>query len=129
MPGGTLQTNVPMLVAHFDRVTTLYLKQYGPGNLRLGSDRDSLLSTILPNPLQDGIVQVTADGWKSYFWEGDLWLISDAPGNFSYSAPSYQFSINRGKFAGSPNADVVQESELEGDLSTYGRRGSNRRYM
>jgi hypothetical protein len=119
MPQANLQANVPMMIGHFGEVTTIYIKQYGAGNLRLGSDRDSLIATVSPAPIQDGIVQVTADGFKQYFWEGDLWIITDAAGAVVYSVPSYQYYIERGKHNGSPSARVRQESELEGDLSTY----------
>jgi hypothetical protein len=113
-----LQANVPYLAGHYEEVTTIYVKQFGPGNLRIGSDRDSLVATI-GAPIAEGIAQATADGFKQYFWEGDLWFISDAPGVVSYGAPSYQYYVQRGKNNGAPNNRVEMEAELEGDLSTY----------
>lgn len=119
MPIANLTANVPALAAHFERVTTVYIKQYGPGNLRIGSDRDSLLSTVSPAPVADGLVQITADNFKQYFWEGDLWLISDQNGAVVLGYPSDQFYIDRGKHSGSANSSVRTAGELEGDLSTY----------
>jgi hypothetical protein len=117
MAVANLQINLPMFVAHYDKVTTVEIKQYGPGNLRISSDRDSLLATI-GAPVLDGIVQVTADGFKQHFWKGDLWFMSDAAGAVVYVASEYQYTIDRGKHIQAPT-DVEVDSEFEGDLSTY----------
>lgn len=100
----TLQLNVPMFLMRFSGYGLLYIKQYGPGNLRLKGSREELLASINPLPLQDGIVQVTADGFKQYFWSGDLWAISDAPGSIVFEAPGYSFYIDRGLVGRDPNA-------------------------
>lgn len=114
-----LQVNQPTLLQHFDEVTTIYVKQYGPGNLRLHSMGDVLLQTV-SDPIPDGITQVTAsgiNGWVQYFWKGDLWTISDAAGGVAWIASAYQFYIER-QTASQP---VLTDGEIEGDLSTYGR--------
>lgn len=117
----TLQANLPMFLMHFEGYGLLYIKQYGPGNLRLKGSREELLSS-LASPIPDGIVQVTADGFKQYFWEGDLWVISDAPGSIAYEAPGYTFYIDRLGVAPDPNArGVVLQPDANID-STY-RRG------
>lgn len=90
-----LQANVPMFLVHFNGYGLLYIKQYGAGNLRLAPERERLLNTTAPLPIQDGIVQVTADGWKQYFWEGDLYVISDVAGALVWEAPGYSFTLDR----------------------------------
>jgi hypothetical protein len=110
--------NKSALLAHFEQVTTIYIKQYGAGNLRLAGNPTDLDSTI-GQAIQDGIVQVTAQGWVQYFWEGDLWWISDAAGAVVMVVPSYQFYIDRLKHRGVPNQEVMTLNEAEGDLSTY----------
>lgn len=115
-----LNANQQTLLQHFDEVTTVYVKQYGPGNLRLLPVGDTLLQTV-NDPVPDGITQVTAsgiNGWVQYFWKGDLWAISDAAGFVAWVASAYQFYIRRDVVS----ADVITEGEIEGDLSTYGRR-------
>jgi hypothetical protein len=112
-----LSQNIPMLLAHYDRITTLYIKIYSAGNLRIGHDAEQLRSTV-GLPTQDGIAQAVADGFKQYFWEGDLVVISDVAGQIAWEAPSYSFTINR-KTIGVPNEDVCLEGETEGNLSTY----------
>lgn len=117
-----LQANVPMFLIHFQGYGMLYIKQYGPGNLRMKGNREDLLNSIAPLPIQDGIVQVTADGFKQYFWSGDLWVISDAPGSIVYEAPGYQFYIDRLTTLPDPNAaDTQLQSDANID-STYRRR-------
>lgn len=109
------------LLGHFKQITTIYIKQYGPGNLRLAGNPTDLDSTI-GAAIQDGIAQVTAsgiNGWVQYFWEGDLWWISDAAGAVVMVAPSYAFYIKRGVSVNSPGESVDTDGEAEGNLSTY----------
>jgi hypothetical protein len=113
-----LQTNQPQLVMTFEKLTTIYIKQYGPGNLRFGPVREDLLNS-LGNAVQDGISQATADSFKQYFWEGDLWIISDAPGAVVVIAASYSFYIDRGAHGSAPNEGVSTDNENLGNLSTY----------
>jgi hypothetical protein len=111
-----LQTNLPVLIASFERLTTVYVKQYGPGNLRICSNREDLTNTVGAT-VQDGIAQATANGWQQYFWEGDLWLISDQAGAVVIILPSYQFYIDRGLHGSSPNVGVATPGA--NNLSTY----------
>lgn len=116
-----LQQNVPMLVGHYDGVVTIYVKQYGAGNLRLGNDRESLLNgvNLAPGQIVDGIPQVTAAGIQQYFWSGDLWLITDAAGPVMVQAPAYTSYINRIRGRSAPPSDFTLPSEIKGNLSTY----------
>lgn len=89
----------PALLATFKYPVTVYIKQYGPGNLRLAPTFDELNNTISigPGQVADGIVQVTADGWKQYFFgPGDLWAVSDAPGQVVWECWPYEFYVSRG---------------------------------
>ena len=114
----TLQANIPQNIVQIKGYGLLYIKQYGAGNLRIAPDRESLVNTVAPLPVQDGIVQVTADGWKQYFWSGDVWLISDVTGIAVYLAPGNTFFIDRG-FRLDPNlpqSDIVADALID---STY----------
>jgi len=117
-----LALNTPMLVGHYDGVVAINIKQYGAGNLRLSTDRESLLQNVGPNSapgaIQDGITQATADGFKTWFWSGDLWLISDVSGPVCLLAPAYTSFINRLKSSAQPS-DFTLPSEAEGNLATY----------
>lgn len=117
----TLQAGIPTLVTSFDAVVTLYVRQYGAGNLRLGSDRESLLQgvNLAPGAIVDGIPQAAADGKQQYFWSGDLWLITDVTGPVMFIAPGVNFYIDRSHGRRTPPADVQIETEIEGNLSTY----------
>lgn len=116
-----LQANLPTgPVIHVDGVITIYVRQYGAGNLRLGMNREDLIQgvSLAPGQIVDGIPQAAAQGIVQYFWSGDLWLITDAAGPVMVLAPAYQAYINRLKGRGMP-ADFVLPSENEGNLSTY----------
>jgi len=110
--------NKAVLLGHFERITTVYIKQYGPGNLRIAGNPSDLETTI-GAATQDGIVIVTANGFQQFFWEGDLWAISDAAGAIVIVVPSYSFFIDRGRHGGSPNEEISTFNEAEGNLSTY----------
>ena len=116
-----LQANVPMLIGSFDGVVTVYVRQYGAGNLRLGVNKEDLLQgvALAPGQVVDGIPQAAADGVKQYFWSGDLWLISDAAGPVMVLAPAQAFYIDRSNGTQTKPADVSLPSETIGDLSTY----------
>lgn len=116
-----LQANVPLLIGSYNGVVSIYVKQYGPGNLRLSSDRESLVTgagTNAPGQIVDGIPQATAQGVVQYFWSGDLWVISDQNGPAMIQAPAYQAYVARigGK---SLPSDFQMPSEEDGNLSTY----------
>jgi hypothetical protein len=116
-----LQTNIPSgPVIHVDGVVTIYVRQYGAGNLRLGMNREDLIQgvNLAPGQIVDGIPQTAAQGIVQYFWSGDLWMISDVQGPVMVLAPAYQAYINRLKNQGMP-ADFVLPSEVDGNLSTY----------
>jgi hypothetical protein len=119
-----LQQNVPMgPIIYFRGVITIYVKQYGAGNLRLGMNREDLVQGInlAPGAIVDGIPQAAADNGGrpvQYFWSGSLWLISDAAGPVMVLAPAYTAYIDRLKAAQQPS-DFLSPSEDEGDLSTY----------
>lgn len=116
-----LQANVPLLIGSYNGVVSIYVKQYGPGNLRLGSDRESLVTgagTNAPGQIVDGITQATAQGFQQYFWSGDLWVISDQNGPASILAPAYQAYVSRIGAKSLP-ADFSMPSEEDGNLSTY----------
>jgi hypothetical protein len=117
-----LQANVPMLIGHYDGVVSVYVRQYGAGNLRLGSNFDALLNTSpinqAPGQVVDGIPQAAADGVKQYFWSGDLFVISDVAGPVMIIAPAYQFLVDRNQGTRQPPADITIELE-GGNLSTY----------
>lgn len=118
MAGRQLSVNIPSLLGSYERVTTVYIKQYGAGNLRIATRQEDLLTTV-GQTWQEGIAQATVDGWKQYFWEGDLWVISDAAGIVAWLDPSYQYNVRRGSKQRSPIEDVIIEGDIEGDLSTY----------
>jgi hypothetical protein len=116
----TLQQNVPMgPIVHFDGVITIYVRQYGTGNLRLGMNREDLVQGInlAPGAIVDGIPQAAANGIQQYFWSGDLWLISDQSGPVMVIAPAYSLQIDRlqGK-RGLPADDYIPD---DGGLATY----------
>jgi hypothetical protein len=115
-----LQANLPVLISHFDGVVTIYVRQYGAGNLRITNDRESALNgtSLAPGQIVDGIPQAAAQGVQQYFWSGDLWLISDVSGPVMVQAPAYTSYVQRLKGAASP-ADFTLPSEREGNLSTY----------
>ncbi|SRR6266581_3088313 len=118
-----LAANQFMYLAHFDQMTLIYIKQYGAGNLRLASSGERLATTAnvggaFAGLIQDGIAQATADGFKQYFWQGDLFVISDVAGPIVWEPAGYVFTLERGKHRGFPGNERL-ESELEGDLSTY----------
>lgn len=118
-----LQANTPVLAGHYDGVVTINVKQYGAGNLRMGTDRESLLQNIganaAPGSILDGITQAAADGVKFYFWSGDLWLITDVAGPVMLLAPAYASFVDRLKAMRNIPADFTLPSESEGNLSTY----------
>jgi len=120
-----LVANLPVLFGHYDGVVTIYVRQYGAGNLRLGHDRESLLqgTSLSPGQIVDGIPQAAAAGIVQYFWSGDLWLITDASGPVMVEAPGYQFLIDRSQGVHRNPADAVNPTEVEGNLSTYSTRG------
>lgn len=118
-----LAQNQPTLIATFDHVSTLYIKQYGSGNLRIASRREDLQQDVNPSPgqIQDGIAQATADGFKQYFWEGDIWVISDVAGPIVYIVPNYTFEIsrlNQGNNAPSPTGRASRKVQKDG-LASY----------
>lgn len=118
----TLQANIPSgPIVHFDGVITIYVRQYGAGNLRLGMNREDLIQgvSLAPGAIVDGIPQAAADGIKQYFWSGDLWLISDAAGPVMILAPAYQAYVNRLKRSVGLPSDFNLPSESDGNLSTY----------
>jgi hypothetical protein len=112
-----LAANIVMYLGHFDQMTLLYIKQYGAGNLRLASSGERLQATI-GLPTQDGVTQATVDGFKQWYWQGDLFAISDAAGPIVWEIAGYAFTLERGKHRGFPGGERI-ESEAEGDLSTY----------
>jgi hypothetical protein len=116
----TLQANQPMLIGHYDGVVAINVKQYGAGNLRLGINREDLIAgvNLAPGAIVDGIPMAAADGVKTWFWSGDLWVITDVTGPIMILAPAFSAYINRLKGAGQP-ADFVLPSEVDGSLSTY----------
>ena len=115
-----LQANLPVLINSFKRVVTIYVRQYGAGNLRLSFNKEDLLNTapnVSPGNVVDGIPQAAAAGIQQYFWSGDLWVISDVAGPAMILAPAQRFYIDRGIRNSSP-ADV--DNAIPGDdLSTY----------
>lgn len=121
-----LQTNIPALVAHFDGVVTIYVRQYGAGNLRLANDRESLLqgTALAPGQIVDGIPLAAAAGIQQFFWSGDLWMITDAAGQVMVQAPAYTSYVNRIRGGSIPPADFTLPSEIEGNLSTYSVKGA-----
>jgi hypothetical protein len=116
-----LQANIPVLIHHFDSVVTLYVRQYGAGNLRIGFNKEDLINgvNLAPGQIVDGIPQAAADGVKQYFWSGDLWEISDVTGPVMNSAPGMSFYIDRSRGRRTAPSDVINESEEIGNLSTY----------
>jgi len=119
----TLAANIPMgPIIHVDGVVTIYVRQYGAGNLRLGMNREDLIQgvNLAPGQIVDGIPQAAAAGIQQYFWSGDLWLISDVAGAVMLLVPAYSAYINRLKGSTGTPADFTQPSEVVGNLSTYG---------
>jgi hypothetical protein len=116
-----LQANVPMLIASFDAVVTLYVRQYGAGNLRLGFNKEDLIQgvNLAPGQIVDGIPQAAADGVKQYFWSGDLWAITDVTGPAMFIAPGIGYYLDRSRGRRTQPSDVDIESEQRGNLSTY----------
>ena len=120
-----LQANIPSLIQSFDGVVTIYVRQYGAGNLRLGMNKEDLINTnptvTPPGGIVDGIPQAAANGVQQYFWSGDLWLISDVSGQVMVLIPAMTTYINR-KLGTQKPADrsVSQEG---GNLSTYQYQG------
>lgn len=117
----TLAANIPMgPIINVDGVVTIYVRQYGAGNLRLGMNREDLIQgvNLAPGAVVDGIPQAAVDGIKQYFWSGDLWLISDVAGAVMVLAPAYSAYINRVQSKSQPS-DFTLPSEIEGNLSTY----------
>jgi hypothetical protein len=116
----SLQANVPQLITHFDGIVTIYVRQYGAGNLRLGMNQEDLRNTVNPAPggVVDGIPQAVADKTQQYFWSGDLWIIADAAGPVVIIAPSYTTYLDRrpGKL-GLPSDAFIPTNG--GELSTY----------
>ena len=115
-----LQANTPMLVGSYGGVVTVYIRQYGAGNLRYSTAKEDLLNgvNLAPGQIVDGIPQAAADGIQQRFWSGDLWIISDAAGPAMVIAPAYAAYVDRLKSTALPSG-FQQESETEGDLSTY----------
>lgn len=116
-----LQQNVPQLIGSYNGVVSIYVKQYGSGNLRLSSDRESIVTgagTNAPGQIVDGITQATAAGFVQYFWSGDLWVISDQSGPAVIIAPAYQAYVSRIQAKSLP-ADFAMPSEEDGNLATY----------
>jgi hypothetical protein len=116
-----LAANIPMgPIIHVDGVVTIYVRQYGAGNLRIGMNREDLIQgvSLAPGQIVDGIPQAAAQGIQQYFWSGDLWLISDVTGPVMILVPAYSAYVNRLKGAGLP-ADFTQPSEVVGNLSSY----------
>lgn len=109
-----LAANTPVRIGTFSDWILVYLKQYGPGNLYLFGDRDSAFNALSISTVHDGIVQVTLDGWKNYFWKGDLWVESDQAGSIVYQFAGYQ-----------PNPAAPRDTQAnlpltqKGKLSTY----------
>lgn len=116
-----LQPNVPMFIQHFNGYGLIYIKIFGAGNLRLKGSREELLATVSPLPVQDGISQATADGFKQYFWKNDLWVISDAPGSIVWEAPGYTFYLDRGAILPDANNSIPEMQPDSLIDSTYGR--------
>lgn len=113
--------NIPKLAGSYDGVKTIYVRQYGAGNLRLAATREELIAgvNLPPGGAVDGIPQAAAQGVVQYFWSGDLYLISDNPGdNVMVYCPAQAFSVDRsGGIQQSPSD--ISNSASENDLSTY----------
>lgn len=116
-----LVANIPALIGHYDGVVAINVKQIGAGNLRLGTDRESLLqgTSLAPGQVVDGITQAAADGVKTWFWSGDLYLISDVTGPCMVLAPAYAQYVDRLRGNTGIPSDRPIISEEEGNLSTY----------
>lgn len=115
-----LQANTPKLVAHFDGVVTIYVRQYGAGNLRLGFNQEDLRNSanLAPGQLVDGIPQAAANGVQQYFWSGDLWIISDQNDPVMILAPAQGFYLDRSNGSRKPAADIKTDF-ANNDLTTY----------
>ena len=115
-----LVPNIPKFVHNFPSVVTMYIKDYGTGNMRMAFDSESLRNTIAagnaPGGIVDGVVQVVAQGFVQYFWSGDLWVISDQPDTIVIVAPGLGFFLDRG-IVTMPSTDLNEFAE--NDLSTY----------
>ena len=110
------QTNQAQLLFEVDEWSTIYIKQYGAGTLRINPNPDDLNNSVPGSaPFQDGIVQVTSDGWKQYFWKGSFYVITDIAGYVAWVVTGGQPYLNRG-FRGIP-AQLPQPTK--GKLSTY----------
>lgn len=123
-----LAQNIPQLIGHYEGVVSIYIKQYGTGNLRISSDRESIVTgagTNAPGQIVDGIAQATAAGFVQYFWSGDLWVISDQAGPAVIIAPANQTYIQRDLTSHVMPSDVTMPSEEDGNLSTYSVRRKN----
>lgn len=118
-----LQINIPKLVGHYDRVVTIYVRQYGAGNLRLGMNREDLQNSVAanlaPGQVVDGIPQAAAAGLVQYFWSGDLWIISDQADAVMVLAPAQSFYLDRNAGIRTAPADAAVADDEGGDLSTY----------
>jgi hypothetical protein len=108
-----LQANLPVLLCQLPEFGLVYIKQYGAGNLFLAPDRDTLVNSA-SLPVHDGIAQVTANGFVQYFWKGDLWVLSDAPGAIVYILPGQSPYLDRALQV--PRLPPVLRGN---DLSTY----------
>lgn len=116
-----LQANLPVLLGSFRGVVTVYIRNYGGGNLRLGVNKEDLINsnpTIAPpGAIVDGIPQAAAAGIQQYFWSGDLWAISDVAGPIMALIPAQSFYLERDLSRTNPaNVDNTNPAD---DLSTY----------
>lgn len=118
-----LQANQPQMVLSVDGVVSIYIRQYGAGNLRMGMNREDLNNSnpvnLAPGAVVDGIPQAAADGVKQYFWSGDLWLISDAAGPVMILAPAYTLYLDRSNGVKTNPSDANVALDEGGNLSTY----------
>lgn len=118
-----LAANVPKLIGYYDRVVTIYVRQYGAGNLRLAMNqedlRNSVNANLPPGAVVDGIPQAAANGVQQYFWSGDLWIISDQNDPVMIIAPAQQFFIDRSQGVRGQPSDVTVALSPDADLSTY----------
>jgi hypothetical protein len=116
-----LQANLPALITHFSGVVTIYVRQYGAGNLRLGMNKEDLINTnptvTPPGGIVDGIPQAAANGVQQYFWSGDLWVITDVAGPVMILAPAMTTYLDRK--TGPQNPSDRSVSQRGGNLSTY----------
>lgn len=117
-----LQANQPQLILSVNGVVSIYVRQYGAGNLRMGMNREDLNNSnpvnLAPGGVVDGIPQAAADGVKQYFWSGDLWIISDQAGAVMILAPAYTLYLDRSNGV-KTNPSDANVSDEGGNLSTY----------